>query len=518
MSWDEWEGAPAPATTASADTEQPLGLTSAELSDAWTARLVATAREGDIVAQVRGLVASGADAGVKVELLQKATLGWVAARGDYERDDVAAAYAAVSTAVGAYRASLKGTRIKWPDVVANGQRKGKPVSHSLRNIRALLEAYKARCAYNTMTHRLELDTPAITCAPERRANVEVTWFRHACDRHGMQKDTAGEYLALVADEYHPVRDWIQATTWDGIDRVAQLVDTVTTTDALAPTLIRRWLLQCVAAVTDSSFRPTGVLVFQGPQGCGKTTWFSRLAPPDMRWISTGRHLDPTDRDSVQTITRYWIAELGELDATFRRADVASLKAFIDSPFDVYRSAYAKREEEIPRRTVLCGSVNRPDFLADDTGNRRWWTVRTSAVQWDHGIDLAQLWAQVLVIYMAGEAYRITPAELDELNEQNVGSQRVDPLALDLWDVWEVVDDETLEAVVQRQGMRCLREVIAELPDAHSMGSNYNTTSREVAKMLRAAGALESSGGKAKQLRFAVRKRSEADKITEQRLI
>ena len=520
MSWEDWDAKPdaKPRADTPPKPDAPLGLSQAELGDAWAQRLVVTERSGDLADQARSLVASGADAAVPVELMQKSVLAWVATSCDYERDDVAAAYAAVSAAVGAYKASLRGKRIKFPDVVQKGQRKGKPISHSLRNIRALLDAYKARCSYNKMTHRLELATPAITCAAERRANIEVTWWRHKCDQHGLNRDQAGEYLGLVADEYHPVRDWMQSTTWDGVDRVQALLGTVDSDDELAPTLIKRWLLQCVAAVIDPDFRPTGVLVFQGPQGCGKTTWFSRLCPDLSDWIAVGMHLDPTNRDDVQAITRYWIAELGELDATFRRADVAALKAFVDRRVDVYRSAYARREEETPRRTVLCGSVNRPDFLADDTGNRRWWTVRVRSCTWSHGIDLPQLWAQLLTMHLAGESYRLTHDELDKLNVQNVQNERVDPLALDLWEAWRVVECESVTEPAARNALRTVREIVAELPDAHSSGSNYVSTSREVAKMLRAAGALTTSGGKAKQLRFAVRKRTTADKHVDEALL
>jgi len=499
--WNEEKAAPKPAPA-------PTGIARSELAASWSDKLMATPREGDLVAQARALVASGADAGVDVETLQRAVLGWIAYCGDYDRDDVAATYAAVSVAIKAHKTSLEGTRVRFPHVIQKGQRKGLPVASSLANVRALLDAYRADARYNLMTHRLEIDTPAITCAPERRANHEITWWRQKCHAHGLNRDAAVEYLSLVSREHHPVRDWIASLSWDGVDRVSTLIDTIDTDDELAPILIRRWLLQCVAAVVEPKFRPTGVLVLQGPQGCGKTTWLSRLCPQDRDdWIATGMHLDPTNRDDVQAVTRYWITELGELDATFRRADVAALKAFVDRRVDVYRSAYARREEETPRRTVLCASVNRSDFLADDTGNRRWWTVRVRSCHWQHGIDLGQLWAQLMQLHMSGESYRLAPDELAELNAQNVQNERVDPLALDLWDAWEVVT----EAAAARRSMRTVREIVDALPQAHASGSNYVATSREVAKKLRSAGAIESRAGKAKQLRFGVNKRSELAK-------
>ena len=475
----------------------------------WLAMVASTGRDGDLVTQVRALGAAGVDAAVPVELLQEQLISWVVTHQDHgELEDPSAAYAAVGELARAYRAGLHGRRVVFRDVHTKGQRKGKPISHSLRNIRALLEAYRATCRYNTMTHRLELDSPAIQCADERRANHEITWWRHLCDMHGLAKDQASEYLGLVADEYHPVREWITAQTWDGQDRVSAIIDTIDTDDELAPVLVRRWLLQCVAAVSgDPTFRPAGVLVLQGPQGCGKTTWCSRLVPADKPWAAIGMHLDPTNRDDVQAVTRYWIAELGELDATFRKADVAALKAFVDRDKDVYRAAYARREEEVRRRTVLFASVNRPDFLADDTGNRRWWTVRVRSCEWRHGIDLAQLWAQLWHDYHAGADYRLTDDELHALNQRNVEHELHDPLADDLFDTWEPIDTAWEPAPPSQQ--HTLRQVVEALPEQHRTAQVYTRTCRQVAKLLRQAGATEGRVGKGRALGFLVRRTTTA---------
>jgi putative DNA primase/helicase len=73
----------------------------------------------------------------------------------------------------------------------------------------------------------------------------------------------------------------------------------------------------------------GILVLGGAQYVGKTYWFSKLCPlPDT--VGEGLSLDPTYKDSVLKAVRYWIAELGELDSTTRRADVSVLKAFLST--------------------------------------------------------------------------------------------------------------------------------------------------------------------------------------------
>lgn len=515
MGWDDFDSelssgrkprpAPVPITATPAPRPEPQTARQRATTD-WLALVASTGHTGELEAHVRDLGAAGCDAGVDVATLQEQLIGWVVTRQAECGDDPTPAYAAVGELVRAYKAGLHGRRVVFEDVHGKGQRKGKPISHSLRNLRALLTAYRATCRYNEMTHRLELDSPAIQCADERRAGHELTWWRHLCDMHGLSKDQASEYLALVADEYHPVREWITAQTWDGTDRVSKLIDTLETDDELAPVLVRRWLLQCVAAVSgDPHFRPAGVLVLQGPQGCGKTTWCSRLVPDGKPWAAIGMHLDPTNRDDVQAVTRYWIAELGELDATFRKADVAALKAFVDRDKDVYRAAYARREEEIKRRTVLFASVNRPDFLADDTGNRRWWTVRVRSCDWRHGLDLGQLWAQLWREYHEGADYRLTDEELQQLNERNVAHERIDPLAQDLFDTWQPTPGAWADTLPSEQ--QTLRSLLEALPEQHRGQANYTASCRQVANLMRKAGAAEGRVGKGRALGFGARRRN-----------
>jgi len=466
----------------------------------WAEHLQTEERRGDIGSQVRDLARRGVEAGVAVDDLQRALVSWVVDNLDHERDDAAAVYGVIATAIRAARQAPRKRFVEFPDVVTKGQRKGAPISWSLPNIRALCDAYDVDVRYNAMTHRLELDSPAIQCAPERRANVEQTWYRHTALSHGMKPDQASEFLPLVAAEYHPVREWILEHAWDGRDRVSDLLATIKSSDPLAPTLIRRWLYQCVAAIEpDTDFRPSGVLVFQGAQGVGKTSWVRALAPAESRWIAIGMGLDPSKRDDVQTITRYWIAELGELDATFRRADVAALKAFVDRDGDTYRSAYARREEEIPRRTVLFGSVNRRDFLADDTGNRRWWTVRVTDCDFRHGLDMGQVWAQIWHERQNGADYRLTDAELLTLAEQNTESEVINPLACDLWAQWQ-----TARADMPTTRLS-LRQIVERLPEGYQ-GSQYARTCRAVARLLRGAEAVEGRDPASRALWFAVEPR------------
>jgi putative DNA primase/helicase len=48
--------------------------------------------------------------------------------------------------------------------------------------------------------------------------------------------------------------------------------------------------------------------------------------------------------------------------------------------------------------VFCATVNREDFLIDETGNTRWWTLPIIEIDFNHDLDMQQLWAQVYHIY------------------------------------------------------------------------------------------------------------------------
>lgn len=366
-----------------------------------------------------------------------------------------------------------------------------PDPRFVENTAALLDAYGVVCRWCLMRHDLEILIPGYSPAPERAANATLSRVIELGDRRGLKRELVADHLRILAREHHPVAEWIASRPWDGTDRVSALMATIDLAPdadrSLAWTLVHRWLVSCCRAVMlprpgESRFTPQGVLVFQGPQGVGKTEWIKRLAPPDADWIATGVVIDPHSRDSVQQATSYWIAELGELDATYRKADIAALKAFVTQASDTYRAAYARREEHTPRRTVLAASVNPRYFLVDDTGNRRWWTVPVTSLRWDHAIDVQQMWAQVMVTAQAAEAcWWLTPDESKALAESNASHEVGDPIAEDLWATWEVVP-------VQSVGVRVtLADVWAAIPGRGARGRS-KAESTALANALRAAGA------------------------------
>jgi len=360
----------------------------------------------------------------------------------------------------------------------NRQGVSRPSTKHVENTAALLDAYGMRVRYNLMRHTLEIMVPGFNPDSERRENATAELFKSIVARQGLEVEKALGHLHVLAEAYHPVRDWILSKPWDGVDRLLEFFDTIVLDDVgkqeIAGILLTRWLVSAVKAVMPEvsgkrKFTPQGVLTFQGPQGIGKTEWFKSLAPQDTDWICTGRVVDPHNRDSVQQVTSFWLSELGELDATFKKSDAVAMKAFITQFEDVYRSAYATHAERIPRRTMMMASVNPKTFLVDDTGNRRWWVIAVRSLKWGHQIDIQQLWAQVSVIVEQGEKWWLDQAEMAMLSESNVEHEIPEPIVEDLHATWKPALFDASKPV---------RVSMAEIWDALPNRSNSNRQRRE----------------------------------------
>jgi putative DNA primase/helicase len=108
-------------------------------------------------------------------------------------------------------------------------------------------------------------------------------------------------------------------------------------------------------------------------------------------------MDPSNKDSVIEATSSFIVELGELDATTRKADVAMLKSFLTRDVDEYRAPYGRKREAYPRRTIYGATVNPSEFLVDQTGNRRFWLMPCASIVQDAEVDMQQVWAEACVL-------------------------------------------------------------------------------------------------------------------------
>jgi hypothetical protein len=295
----------------------------------------------------------------------------------------------------------------------------KPLQVS-ENLDAVLAANSITVRYNQISKSSEVLVPGLSCVLDETDNTAMNSVTDYALRAGMTPSRIPEMLSALAAQrpYCPVQAYITAASWDGISRFSQFTGQIACGNPTVALLLwRKWLIQAVAAVFEhKGISNAGVLALTGAQGVGKTLLFKDLTSEIPDVFLEGQTLNPADKDSVMSTVSHWIVELGELDSTFRKADLAQLKAFITKSQDTLRRPYARKDSNFPRRTVFAGTVNDSEFLHDPTGNRRFWPIDVHSINRDTSIDYQQLWAEVKSWYDAGEKWYLNQTETDMLRQ------------------------------------------------------------------------------------------------------
>jgi hypothetical protein len=353
---------------------------------------------------------------------------------DVEREQVAAAIQAKAKTLGVKMeiATVRGwvkARVRGTGGFVHLNDDGHPLC-TLENFRGLIERLGWTIRYNVIKKAIEILIPGESFTRDNRDNAALACVLSECEKVRMPTKHIAQYLIRIADEnqYNPVATWILSKGWDGTSRLQAFYETVQSASRMKEKLMRKWGIQAVAAAfSPDGIAAQGILTFVGPQNIGKTTWFRKLAPDDLDVILTGHTLDLKSKDSIFIGLTYWIVELGELDATFKKSEVSAMKAFITQPQDKLRRPYAAVESNFGRRTVFGGSVNGDEFLADPTGNRRYLTIPVDSFKFDHGLDMQQVWAEFHVLWQTGEPFFLSMNEVSELNDHNEQFTVIDPL-------------------------------------------------------------------------------------------
>jgi putative DNA primase/helicase len=340
---------------------------------------------------------------------------------------------------------LEGTRTEVLAPLRKGEKAvsfpNAPVSQHARppctidNVDYVLRSEGIRVRYNVISKKIETKVPGMIGAADNIDSASMTTIISLAAGYGMATGHVPEMVAAIANrnEYNPVKKWIEERPWDRQDRLPDIAMTIEEEDEfpseLKFTLVRKWLRSAAAAILIHGFKSRGVLTLQGRQGIGKTSWgMALINNRKLREavLKVDHHLDGSNKDSILGAISHWIVEIGELDSSFRK-DVARLKGFLTSDKDKVRVPYARTASEYPRRTVFFATVNEVNFLVDTTGNSRFWTIPVVSLNYEHDIDMQQVFAQMASEVLGGEIWWLTPEEDAQLAACNSKHQAVSAL-------------------------------------------------------------------------------------------
>jgi predicted P-loop ATPase len=222
-------------------------------------------------------------------------------------------------------------------------------------------------------------------------------------------------IRVVAERsrFDPVRDYLRSLVWDGQPRFDGWLPHYTGAEdnAYVRAVGARWLLSVVARAHLPGCKVDCVLILEGEQGSRKSTVARTMALRDEWFYDSDIAIG--EKEGPLALRGKMIAEFPEL-ADLSRYESNRMKGFISRQSDCYRSPYARRAFDHPRRWVGIGTTNSTTYLRDESGNRRWWPVRTGTILADElRRDVEQLYAEAVVRFDAGAVWHVDSPEFAE---------------------------------------------------------------------------------------------------------
>ena len=214
---------------------------------------------------------------------------------------------------------------------------------------------------------------------------------------------------------HPLRDYVYAckkpnyiNDFDYIDWLAKrvVVEGNEKEQTFWRECFKKWFVAMVASWMDDKVVNHQVLVLIGPQGIFKTTWLEFLLPPELRMYGCkmGNNAYLTKDDKLR-VAEYGLINLDEIDALSTR-ELNAMKSLITTTDVNERAAYRYNKERRVRIASFCASGNKPEFLTDITGNRRWLPFKVTHIDDPRAISLPyeNIYVQALKLYENGFVY------------------------------------------------------------------------------------------------------------------
>ena len=224
--------------------------------------------------------------------------------------------------------------------------------------------------------------------------------------------------------HNPIGDYLrQLPEWDGQNHINKLFSRLPGITSEQQGFLSTWLLSTVAHWLQMDTRhgnecgPTLI----GAQGCGKTTFFHRLLPTELRQYYLD-HLNLSNKfDKEMALTNNLLVNLDELEA-IRPSQHASLKQTLSKNKVNGRPIYGCAQEDRPRFASFVATTNNPHPLTDATGSRRYICLQIPNGQFidnTGGIDYQQLYAQVVYeLTVAQTPYWFSNDEVARIQQLN----------------------------------------------------------------------------------------------------
>jgi hypothetical protein len=221
-----------------------------------------------------------------------------------------------------------------------------------------------------------------------------------CGFQGIGKELIRDGIAHSAElnTFDAAQHWLNALPWDGVARIERFMPVYFGADDTPYTrAVSLYLWTALAGrVTEPGVKCDMVPVAVGAQGMRKSSAVAALVPADDFYIAID--IGGKDDDLARLMRGKLVIELDELKGLGAR-DSEHIKSFISRTYEEWIPKYFEMNTRYRRRSVFFGTSNKDDFLADETGNRRWLPFRCGMCDPDAiARDRDQLWAEARELF------------------------------------------------------------------------------------------------------------------------
>jgi hypothetical protein len=257
------------------------------------------------------------------------------------------------------------------------------------------------CGFHIRRDTFRDETMLASCDTDgwrRMENVDYTELCLRLERGKFQnitKELIRDSVAYVAalNTFDSAQHWLGGLAWDGVPRVRGFLHRyLGAADTPYTQAIGLYLWTALAGrVLVPGCKADMVPVLVGAQGTRKTSAVAALVPADD--FFTPIDLNDKDDDLSRKMRGKLVIELGELRGLATR-EAEHIKGFITRTVEEWVPKYFELTARYPRRCVFVGTSNKDDFLADETGERRWLPFVCGMCDPDSiKADRDQLWAE-----------------------------------------------------------------------------------------------------------------------------
>lgn len=242
-------------------------------------------------------------------------------------------------------------------------------------------------------------------------DADYTRLRITLENRGFKpigRELIRDVVLLVSQDnrFDSAIAWLRPLQWDGTARVETFLHSYLGVDDTPYTrAVSRYMWTAMAGrVMHPGVKADMVPILVGEQGVGKSRAVAAMSPNPEFFAEVSLH--EKDDNLSRLMRGRLVAEIGELRGLHTK-ELESIKAFITRTHENWIPKYREFAIQFPRRLIFIGTTNKDEFLADETGNRRWLPVRvqstdTQAIERDR----EQLWAEARELFqLLGVDYR-----------------------------------------------------------------------------------------------------------------